>query len=128
VQIGVAAGAGGAQPGRVTVAITDSGAGIAEADRARIFEPFFSTKASGTGLGLALVQQIVAEHGGQISVASPAEDDDSDGGPGTTFLLDFPALPPQAARATGGGRAAVGLSPAVALAPAAIAIPPGGKR
>jgi signal transduction histidine kinase len=89
-------------PGRVTVAITDSGAGIAEADQARIFEPFFSTKASGTGLGLALVQQIVAEHGGEISVESPAKVPNplsSAGapGPGTTFRLDFPAVASTAA-------------------------------
>jgi hypothetical protein len=73
------------------VAVTDSGPGIPSDHAHRVFEPFFSTKASGTGLGLALVQQIVAEHGGQISIQSP---DPSHGqtSAGTTFVLAFPAL------------------------------------
>jgi signal transduction histidine kinase len=87
--------AAAAEPPRVTVAVTDSGPGIPAEHAQRIFEPFFSTKASGTGLGLALVQQIVAEHGGQISIHSPALSAADDGPPGgTTFVLEFPGLPP----------------------------------
>jgi len=81
--------ASGAAPGgdvrQVRLRLSDSGAGIPEADRAKIFDPFFSTKEKGTGLGLALVQQIVAEHGGRIDV-------DSQMGQGTTLTLTFPAL------------------------------------
>ncbi|HEY0712669.1 MAG TPA: ATP-binding protein, partial [Polyangia bacterium] len=80
-------------PGRVTVAVSDTGPGISPENARHIFEPFFSTKTTGTGLGLALVQQIVAEHGGEVTVqtqqATAAEGSLS----GTTFLLSFPALP-----------------------------------
>ncbi len=77
---------------RLVVRVSDSGAGIERGDLGKIFDPFFSTKAQGTGLGLALVQQIVVDHGGQIDV-------DSAPGRGTTFTLAFP-IP--AASATGG--------------------------
>jgi two-component system NtrC family sensor kinase len=80
-------------PDQVSVAVTDSGPGIPSDHALRVFEPFFSTKASGTGLGLALVQQIVAEHGGQITIRSPADGSDAQTAAGTTFLLEFPALP-----------------------------------
>lgn len=72
--------------GHVRLAIADTGPGIAPEHLAKVFDPFFSTKDKGTGLGLALVQQIVSEHGGRIDVHSPA-------GGGTTFVLTFPALP-----------------------------------
>jgi two-component system NtrC family sensor kinase len=65
------------------IAIADTGAGIPEADLPRIFEPFFSTKAAGTGLGLALTQEIIHEHGGKIAVSS------SPGG--TTFRISLGA-------------------------------------
>ena len=44
-------------------------------------------------MGLALVQQIVAEHGGQISIRSPADGSHGPTAAGTTFMLEFPALP-----------------------------------
>ena len=50
----------------ISVAIRDQGRGFAAADLPRVFEPFFSRRKGGTGLGLALVQQIVTEHGGAI--------------------------------------------------------------
>jgi two-component system NtrC family sensor kinase len=72
-----------AEEGRVIVTVGDSGPGIRAEDLAKIFDPFFSTKRQGTGLGLALVQQIVVDHGGQIDVASTP-------GAGTTFVMSFP--------------------------------------
>lgn len=56
----------------VWVAVDDSGAGISMEIRERIFEPFFSTKASGSGLGLPIVHAIVTQHGGAVGAdASP---------------------------------------------------------
>ncbi len=72
--------------------ISDSGQGIAPDHLARVFEPFFSTKQGGTGLGLALTQQIVVEHGGSISVTSEA-------GRGTTFTVHLPGAPREAVAA-----------------------------
>jgi signal transduction histidine kinase len=81
LEIGVGADPGA---GRLYVRVSDSGTGIESADLGKIFDPFFSTKERGTGLGLALVQQIVVDHGGQIDVQSAA-------GRGTTFTLGFPS-------------------------------------
>ncbi len=52
----------------VSVAIADDGPGIPDADKEKLFQPYFSTKKNGTGLGLAIASRIVAEHGGYISV------------------------------------------------------------
>ncbi len=74
---------GDAGTAEVVVTVADSGAGIPRENLAKIFDPFFSTKERGTGLGLALVQQIVVEHGGRVDVDS--------GATGTRFSLVFPA-------------------------------------
>ena len=50
--------------------VEDTGCGMDEQTQARIFDPFFSTKAQGTGLGLPLTHQIVDEHGGEITCRS----------------------------------------------------------
>jgi len=50
--------------------VADSGPGIDAAVRARLFEPFFSTKSAGSGLGLVLVKKIVEDHGRGISLDS----------------------------------------------------------
>jgi len=64
----------------VEVVIADNGPGIPPDQLARIFDPFFSTKERGTGLGLALTQQIIHEHGGEIRCESEL-------GKGTRFVL-----------------------------------------
>ena len=66
------------------ITVTDSGPGISADNLPKVFDPFFSTKAKGTGLGLALVQQIAAEHGGRAEVESTE-------GQGTTFRMVLPA-------------------------------------
>jgi signal transduction histidine kinase len=80
-------------PGRVCLAVSDTGVGIPEDVRERIFDPFFSTKsdAKGVGLGLAVVYGIVQRHEGRISVASTP-------GAGTTFTIDIPRDPSAAVR------------------------------
>jgi signal transduction histidine kinase len=53
----------------IMITVEDSGTGIASGDKARILEPFYSTKATGTGIGLAICQSIVESHGGHIWVS-----------------------------------------------------------
>lgn len=69
---------------RVVIEVEDSGVGIASDVLPRLFDPFFSTKEGGNGLGLALTQQIVRDHGGDVEVASTV-------GRGTTFTVRVPA-------------------------------------
>jgi two-component system, NtrC family, sensor kinase len=69
---------------RVMVEVEDDGVGIPADVLPRLFDPFFSTKEGGSGLGLALTQQIVKEHGGDLAVQSTA-------GKGTTFTVSVPA-------------------------------------
>jgi signal transduction histidine kinase len=71
--------------GRVVVDVADRGPGVAEADRQRVFEPFFSTKDS-TGLGLSVCHSIVREHGGELLVLARA-------GGGAVFRMSLPAHP-----------------------------------
>ncbi len=59
--------------GLIQIAVEDDGEGVPEPEAARIFVPFYSTKESGTGLGLALVAKIMALHGGTVSVDRSAE-------------------------------------------------------
>jgi signal transduction histidine kinase len=71
---------------RVAIAVEDDGPGIAPDILPRVFDPSFSTKQHGGGLGLAITQQIVKDHGGDISVQSTV-------GRGTTFTVSVPAKP-----------------------------------
>ena len=73
--------------GLVRMIVSDNGCGIVPETLPYIFEPLFTTKHSGTGLGLAVAQQIVVRNGGTIAVESIV-------GEGTRFLIDFPAAPP----------------------------------
>ncbi len=63
--------------------VSDSGKGMTQDQVQRVFEPFYTTKKEGTGLGLALVQQIVTEHGGHIECESAS-------GKGSTFTIHLP--------------------------------------
>ena len=54
----------------IDIKIVDNGPGIPEQDRSRVMQPFYSTKAQGTGLGLALVQRMVYAHGGTMTLSS----------------------------------------------------------
>ncbi len=65
------------------IVLRDNGCGIPVENLAKIFIPFYTTKAQGTGLGLALVHRIMSEHGGAVAVESDAS--------GTSFILSFPA-------------------------------------
>jgi len=56
--------------GQAVIRVRDNGSGVCEANLEKIFEPFFSTKTAGTGLGLAVSRKIVEKHGGEISVRS----------------------------------------------------------
>jgi len=76
------------------VEIIDTGCGIKQEDLSKIFEPFFSTKENGTGLGLAVSYGIVKNHGGDIDVSSQP-------GQGTHFTLTFPMRPNADDGATG---------------------------
>ena len=61
----------------------DNGPGMSEQVRARIFEPYFTRREGGTGLGLTFVQRVVQEHRGRVTV-------DSAPGLGTTFRIHLP--------------------------------------
>src|SRR5439155_24528271 len=65
------------------VSVADTGGGIPEEEINRIFEPFYTTKKKGSGLGLMIVQRIVRAHGGRIEVESQV-------GRGTTFRIWLP--------------------------------------
>ena len=69
--------------GRVEVRVTDTGSGIPDADLARIFDPFYTTRTKGTGLGLAICRQIAEAHGGTIAV-------EQTGPKGTTIMFTLP--------------------------------------
>ncbi|HET9800848.1 MAG TPA: ATP-binding protein, partial [Chthoniobacterales bacterium] len=54
----------------VMIKFTDTGGGISPENLSHVFEPYFTTKSSGTGLGLLIVRRIVREHGGELSIES----------------------------------------------------------
>jgi two-component system NtrC family sensor kinase len=71
--------------GRLAVTFADNGRGIPSEDLDRIFEPFFSTKEGGSGLGLSISHEVIEQHGGEITVESVT-------GQGTAFTVQLPAM------------------------------------
>ena len=74
----------GLQGGDVVLQVTDTGVGMNEHEQDRVFNPFYSTKKDGSGLGLAMIKKIVEELGGRVKLASKP-------GHGTTVSLFLPS-------------------------------------
>lgn len=75
-----------ARDGAVLFRVSDTGRGIPERDRESIFKPFFTTRHSGSGLGLSITREIVERHGGRLEVESRL-------GAGSTFTAILPVQP-----------------------------------
>jgi signal transduction histidine kinase len=71
------------EQGFVRISVADTGRGIPEELKARVFSPFFTTKAEGSGLGLVIVRRTVTNYGGRISLESTE-------GAGTCFTIYLP--------------------------------------
>ncbi len=88
--------------GHARITVSDNGTGLPE-DRARLFEPYVTTRAKGTGLGLPIVRKIVEEHGGTLTLVD-AEPFAAGAPPGAMAVIELPAIPAPAenipARAT----------------------------
>ncbi|MDA8157352.1 MAG: ATP-binding protein [Actinomycetota bacterium] len=69
--------------GKLFIEVADTGTGIPEEDREKLFEPYFSTKKDGTGLGLAIVHKIISEHNGHIRVSENTPR-------GSVFTIELP--------------------------------------
>lgn len=74
---------GPGRDGRVELRVQDSGVGIPEENLAKIFDLYFTTKDTGTGIGLSLVYRAIQLHHGEINVESTP-------GKGTTFVINLP--------------------------------------
>jgi signal transduction histidine kinase len=104
--------ASGSAPEGVELRVGDTGPGMAEEVRSRLFIPFFTTKEKGTGLGLAICQRIVKAHGGTLRVESRL-------GEGTTFIIRLPGQTE---------RAMLDLTPASVPRPSDLPTAPQGRR
>ncbi|MCU0962551.1 MAG: protoglobin domain-containing protein [Pirellulaceae bacterium] len=82
IEIACRAAAGNAAVG-LCLSVRDNGPGMNAEQRARVFEPFYTTKTKGTGLGLAIAKRIVEAHGGQIAVGEDAQ-------PGAQIMVTLP--------------------------------------
>ena len=69
----------------VKISFTDTGGGISAENLSRVFEPYFTTKSGGSGLGLLIVRRIVREHGGELAIESSE-------GKGLTLTIRLPFL------------------------------------
>jgi two-component system, NtrC family, nitrogen regulation sensor histidine kinase NtrY len=87
---GVLALATSSHEGTVLIEVADTGSGLTPEECERLFTPYYTTKTHGTGLGLAVVQSVISDHGGTIAVQSEA-------GVGTTFRIELPIRPVVAA-------------------------------
>ena|SRR6516162_9749301 len=67
----------------IEIVVADTGCGVATENLSRLFDPYFTTKVRGFGLGLSIVERIIQEHGGRIAVASEQ-------GRGTRFTINLP--------------------------------------
>jgi signal transduction histidine kinase len=85
--VALATEGGGAEeaPRRLVLTVEDEGPGLAESDLARLFDPYFSKKEGGVGLGLAMVKRIAEEHGGSVTAGNR-----TDGRSGAVFRLALP--------------------------------------
>jgi signal transduction histidine kinase len=81
----------------VLISFTDTGGGISPENLSRAFEPYFTTKASGTGLGLLIVRRIVREHGGELSI-------ESNEGKGLTLTIRLPYIDKRVRMLEAGGK------------------------
>lgn len=73
--------------GSAFIEIRDNGPGIAEEDRERVFDPYYTTKTEGTGLGLPIVKKVVLEHGGEVTLDAAPEG-------GARFCIELPLAGP----------------------------------
>ena len=71
-----------ARDGRIVVEVSDTGRGIPDNVRARIFDPYFTTKSNGSGMGLAVCDKVIQQHNGQIAFQSSTQ--------GTVFQISLP--------------------------------------
>ena len=78
------------EDGYYLTAITDKGSGISEQDLKKIFNPFFSTKDTGSGLGLSIVRKIIEGHKGEIWIERSREEPPEGEGPGTCVMIKLP--------------------------------------
>lgn len=77
--------------GWLEIEVSDNGPGLSDEQRERLFEAFYTTKSSGTGLGMAIVRRIVEAHGGSVQVANPSAYPNASG---AKFLILLPHKPP----------------------------------
>lgn len=84
-EIRIETGPAPGRPGWIRLVVADTGAGIPPEDLPKIFDPFYTTKRAGTGLGLSVTHGIIRDHTGTVDVQSEP-------GKGTAFILSFPAL------------------------------------
>ncbi len=89
----------GEDAGWQRICVTDNGPGITEAAMSKLFRPFFTTKTNGTGLGLAVVQKVIVQHGGQVEVRNSPKG-------GAEFIVTLP-LPRRVAEAVESSQARI---------------------